>query len=428
MEAALAALGKWILTAFKAKAVGWLRRNIGRLIGAATVVTIVGVLGLVTMVTAVTASDQGTDEMADQCRSLGYDVDPSIWEPGTTSTEIPAGGLGPGFGPGEVEQYQVASVFVSTAQEIGVPPRAMVMAIAGALQESGLLNIPYGDRDSIGPLQQRPSMGWGTPEQLQDVHFVALSFYGGPTSPHWDPARGKAEPPGLLDIPGWESMPLTQAVQAVQRSGFPDAYAKHEARAQVIVDGLLAGGAQGGTGEQTAPVSPDDYSAMGIDIAAWCDETFEKPTVSSAGGGGGTGSGPGAWGGFNNGRIPLDQLASIPWAPGHLLRPDAAADLIALNEEFKATFGRNIAISDSYRDYDAQVRTKAAKGYLAATPGTSNHGWGLALDLAGGINLFGTRERGWFEQHAPAYGWVSPSWAQEGGKKPEAWHWEYGKE
>ncbi len=62
---------------------------------------------------------------------------------------------------------------------------------------------------------------------------------------------------------------------------------------------------------------------------------------------------------------------------------------------------------------------------MAATPGTSNHGWGLALDLGGGINSWGTTERAWMVANAPAAGWISPDWAQPGRGKEEPWHWEF---
>ncbi|NYI03446.1 cell wall-associated NlpC family hydrolase [Allostreptomyces psammosilenae] len=83
--------------------------------------------------------------------------------------------------------------------------------MATALQESSLRNLSYGDRDSLGLFQQRPSQGWGTAEQIQDPVYASTKFYE-----------------GLLAVDGWESMTLTQAAQAVQRSDFPDAYAKWE--------------------------------------------------------------------------------------------------------------------------------------------------------------------------------------------------------
>ncbi|GIG21673.1 hypothetical protein Cch01nite_23970 [Cellulomonas chitinilytica] len=131
------------------------------------------------------------------------------------------------------------------------------------------------------------------------------------------------------------------------------------------------------------------------------------------------------WGTHENGQIPLSELSPISWAPGQWVQPAAAANLESLNTAYRARFGVNLAITDSYRSYDAQVRTKAAKGNLAATPGCSNHGWARALDLSGGIQDFGTAQFNWMRANAPAYGWLHPAWAEPGGSKPEPWHWEY---
>jgi LysM repeat protein len=119
-----------------------------------------------------------------------------------------------------------AQLIVQLGRQQGVPDQGIVIALAAAAQESGLRNVQYGDRDSLGLFQQRPSMGWGTAEQVLDPVRATLAFYGGPGNPNRGTARG------LLDIPGWASMTVTQAAQAVQISAFPDAYAKWEASAR----------------------------------------------------------------------------------------------------------------------------------------------------------------------------------------------------
>lgn len=129
--------------------------------------------------------------------------------------------------------------------------------------------------------------------------------------------------------------------------------------------------------------------------------------------------------GYSNGQIPASALSSLSFAKGHMARADAALMLELLNDEFKATFGHDIGLTDSYRSYASQVVTKANKGYLAATPGRSNHGWGLALDLRGKVAQWGTAERNWLVQNGSKYGWISPSWAQRGNGKEEPWHWEF---
>ncbi|MBO0609623.1 Rv3654c family TadE-like protein [Myceligenerans salitolerans] len=127
-----------------------------------------------------------------------------------------------------------------------------------------------------------------------------------------------------------------------------------------------------------------------------------------------------------NGRIPRHLLCELSFAADHRLRCDAAVAIERLDVAFRAAFGRGLAVRGSYRSYEAQVAVAASKGSLAAPPGTSNHGWGQAVDLGGGIQYFGTAEYAWMVANAGAYGWVRPGWAAPGGSKPEPWHWEYG--
>ena len=129
--------------------------------------------------------------------------------------------------------------------------------------------------------------------------------------------------------------------------------------------------------------------------------------------------------GFPNGRLPLTALCPLWGTSGGLLRADAAATFDEMSKAYGAQFGEPICVTDSYRSYAEQVAVKAAKPHLAAAPGTSNHGWGVALDLCGGIQSFGTAQHDWMVTNSMAYGWFLPAWAQQGGSKPEAWHWEF---
>jgi len=129
--------------------------------------------------------------------------------------------------------------------------------------------------------------------------------------------------------------------------------------------------------------------------------------------------------GFPNGQIPIDVLCPLWGTSGQILRADAAAAFNALSRKYAETFRAPICVTDSYRDYPSQVAVRAAKPTLAAVPGTSNHGWGVAVDLCDGVQVFGSPQHEWLKQHAMAYGWFHPSWAQPGGSKPEPWHWEY---
>ncbi|MGY4642388.1 M15 family metallopeptidase [Cellulomonas sp. URHB0016] len=131
----------------------------------------------------------------------------------------------------------------------------------------------------------------------------------------------------------------------------------------------------------------------------------------------------GAWGRHANGRIPAEALAHTDFDGGVLLRTDAARALERLDVAFRAKFGRDIAVSDSYRTLAGQHATWDQRPTLAATPGTSNHGWGLAVDLAGGIGDAGSAQHRWMDAHAGEYGWVNPTWAQA--SRFEPWHWEY---
>ncbi|MEW1637464.1 NlpC/P60 family protein [Streptomyces sp. NPDC093801] len=115
------------------------------------------------------------------------------------------------------KQIPNAKVIVATGIQKRVPARGQVIALATALQESTLINLDHGDRDSLGLFQQRPSQGWGTREQIMDPVYSSTKFYD-----------------GLMEIRDWEQMPVTVAAQKVQRSGFPDAYAKHEPLATTL--------------------------------------------------------------------------------------------------------------------------------------------------------------------------------------------------
>jgi cell wall-associated NlpC family hydrolase len=134
----------------------------------------------------------------------------------------------------------------------------------------------------------------------------------------------------------------------------------------------------------------------------------------------------GAWGGFTNGQVPRDQLCALGVAP-HRLRCDAAAAYTAMSAAYELTFGDPLCITDSYRSLDAQVDAHHRKPRITAVPGSSNHGWGLAVDLCGGINVFGTAQTAWMTANAARYGWVHPTWAQASGANPEPWHWEFGR-
>ncbi|MGW3041194.1 C40 family peptidase [Kitasatospora sp. NPDC001159] len=124
------------------------------------------------------------------------------------------------------EQIPNAKTIQATGVAMHIPVRGQIVALATALQESGLRNVNGGDRDSVGLFQQRPSQGWGTAAQIMQPVYASTKFYE-----------------ALNQVSGWQSMTITQAAQAVQRSGYPDAYAKWEPLAtalQKAIEPLLA--------------------------------------------------------------------------------------------------------------------------------------------------------------------------------------------
>ena len=119
------------------------------------------------------------------------------------------------------EQAENASIIAAVAERRRLPARAVSIAIATAFQESKLENLDGGDRDSLGLFQQRPSQGWGSKRQIMDPYYATNAFYD-----------------ALIEVDGYEDMPITEAAQAVQRSAFPDAYADHEQDGRTIASAM----------------------------------------------------------------------------------------------------------------------------------------------------------------------------------------------
>jgi len=108
------------------------------------------------------------------------------------------------------EQANNAALIAAGAARLDLGTNASTVGIATAMQESTLQNLDYGDRDSLGLFQQRPSQGWGTADEIRNPHYATVKFYS-----------------RLVNVEGWEEMRVTDAAQAVQSSGFPEAYDKH---------------------------------------------------------------------------------------------------------------------------------------------------------------------------------------------------------
>ncbi len=125
------------------------------------------------------------------------------------------------------EQAENAALITAVSVRRGLPARAASIALATAYQESKLYNLETGDRDSLGLFQQRPSQGWGTRAEILDPYYAIDAFYD-----------------ALARVDGYESMRITVAAQRVQRSGFPEAYADHEADARVLASALTGNSPQ----------------------------------------------------------------------------------------------------------------------------------------------------------------------------------------
>lgn len=125
----------------------------------------------------------------------------------------------------DAEQVANARIIVQVGRGLGVSDRGIAIALATSMVESWIRNLDWGDRDSLGLFQQRPSTGWGTEAEVRDPYRAAAAFFGGASDPNGSRTRG------LLDIPGWESLPFGEAAQAVQISAYPDRYAPWEQQA-----------------------------------------------------------------------------------------------------------------------------------------------------------------------------------------------------
>ncbi|HVL83242.1 MAG TPA: C40 family peptidase [Pseudonocardia sp.] len=186
------------------------------------------------------------------------------------------------------EQLRNAATIIGVARDIGAPPRAWLVALATAMQESTLRNLDYGDRDSLGLFQQRTSQGWGSPAQVTDPVYSTTIFLD-----------------RLLEVPGWERLPVTVAAQTVQRSAFPDAYARWEGLAADLVSTLadVADPANCGPSAATLPegvartaisfalgevgkpylwggTGPDRYDCSGLMLRAFQAAGINLPRVS----------------------------------------------------------------------------------------------------------------------------------------------------
>lgn len=388
-------------------------------IAAAVAVVLVAVVALV----AVASIAGGSQETANAAMSVGGTCAPV----GTSTQTVDA--------PADYQDEQIknAQTIDRVARSVGAPGKATRIAILVSIDESDLTNLSGGDRDSAGLFQQRPSQGWGTLEQITDPEYATKSFLLGPKH------DGSG---GLVAVDGWENMEPSEAAWQVQRSASRTATAEHYdevdpmlQKAGLTLDyegsgfwdkgGSAAGGLDdsndeaGGFGTSSCTTAGGDVGEIanvkGLDelpqftIPEGCTDT----TV--------------VWAPYGpdglNGNVADANLCKLPFASDSEARVQVrpAAALIALNSEFKKQFGHDLAVTSTYRTFEKQQQVKASKGRMAATPGWSNHGYGLAVDIS-----LTTDEHTWLRKNAIRFGWWHPLWARPDGSKPESWHWEYG--
>lgn len=133
----------------------------------------------------------------------------------------PSGATSRSVGQYGAEQMANAKLIVDIGTGRDISDHGIVVALMAAMTESSLRNLDHGDRDSLGLFQMRPSQGWGSPAQLTDPTYAVNKFYD-----------------VLLTVPNWHGLPPGAAAQAVERSGFPDRYTKHEQTAREILGAI----------------------------------------------------------------------------------------------------------------------------------------------------------------------------------------------
>jgi cell wall-associated NlpC family hydrolase len=280
---------------------------------------------------------------------------------------------------------------------ITVLPAETVAAVSNALSQLGKPFVP----------------GTAGPDAYDCGGFTASSWllagYAVPATPQDQWTSGAAVPLADLQIGDLVHSPGGQDVGIYLGNG--DVIGASAGTYQVSVRSVAAGSS---ATRVTLPAPAQANAPLPVAEAGVCGAALPPPGERTA-----------AWGGWSNGQIPVETLCRLG-TYRHALRCDAAASYRQLNEAYTAAFGTPLCITDSYRSLSGQVAAFSRKPKLAAVPGTSNHGWALAVDLCGGIHVAGSPQWTWMTANAGRFGFVQPDWASPGGEKPEPWHWEYG--
>ncbi|WP_187363947.1 heavy metal transporter [Streptomyces piniterrae] len=245
------------------------------------------------------------------------------------------------------EQAANAATISAVASSRGLPERAVTIALATAMQESGLRNIDFGDRDSVGLFQQRPSQDWGTVKQIMDPVYSAGEFYR-----------------HLAKVPGYSRLPLTVAAQKVQRSGYPQAYAKHEANAARLTGALTGRDPAALTCTQSRPV--DEQAGGGAKVRERLVREFGPEVLPrGAAGAGGRGAGD-----ERNVTVPVRPTASgadgTAAQRGWELAAWAVAHSAELRIEQVSYAGRTWTAADSGKGWQKKAAGSDATGRRSA--------------------------------------------------------------
>jgi hypothetical protein len=153
-------------------------------------------------------------------------------------------GTGPQATPLDTEQAGIAATIAAVAARHHLPRQAVTIAYATALQESGMHNLAYGDRDSVGVFQQRPSQGWGTASQLTDPVYATTRFFA-----------------ALVKVRDYTGLPVDQAAQDVQHSADGAAYQQYAQLAGQLA-GYFTGAAPHAVSCWYTPAGPADLTAL----------------------------------------------------------------------------------------------------------------------------------------------------------------------
>jgi LAS superfamily LD-carboxypeptidase LdcB len=217
--------------------------------------------------------------------------------------------------------------------------------------------------------------------------------------------------------------PVAEAAAAAETGPDARAEAAEEARAADVVPDLAAIEEVEAAAAEVAALSSQVQATADARIAEAAQRAVEEAAAAELA------RKVAATEAAGNGAIPSDLLCAPDFASDELLRCDAAEALERLNDAYRADFGHDLDVVSSYRSYSMQVATRASRGWLAAVPGTSNHGLAVALDFGnfGAVGSFSHPNYRWMKENAEEFGWFHPRMMEPGGGGPlEPWHWEFG--